>query len=86
MDGGPHDDTVVIANFADRTVEDLADRLSCAWPVGRPPQLRLHPLRARLRCHEAFDIDADGAPMDGFAQSGLVAVAPYGVVILSREA
>ena len=24
MDGGPHDDTVVVANFADRTVDDLA--------------------------------------------------------------
>ena len=28
MDGGPHDDTVVIANFADRTVED--------WRIGFP--------------------------------------------------
>ena len=24
MDGGPHDDTMVVANFADRTIDDLA--------------------------------------------------------------
>ena len=35
--------------------------------------------------HEAFDVDADGEPLDGCDQSGLVAVGPYSVVILSRE-
>ena len=35
--------------------------------------------------HDAFDLDADGEPMDGCEQSGLVAVGPYSVVILSRE-
>ena len=30
MDGGPHDDTVVVANFADRTLDDL--------PIGFPPR------------------------------------------------
>ena len=35
--------------------------------------------------HEVFDLDADGAPMDGCGQSGLVSLGPYSVVILSRE-
>jgi 1,4-alpha-glucan branching enzyme len=35
--------------------------------------------------HEAWDVDADGEPLDGCGQSGLVAVGPYSVVVLSRE-
>ena len=35
--------------------------------------------------HEVFDLDADGPPLDGCEQSGLVSVGPYSVVILSRE-
>ena len=86
LDGGPHDDTVVIANFADRTVDD--------WRIGLPAPgrwaVRLNSdsmaYAPDFGAHEAFDIDADGEPMDGCAQSGLVAVGPYSVVILSREA
>ncbi len=85
MDGGPHDDTVIIANFADRTVRDLR--------IGLPAPGRW---RVRLNSdspayadefggHEANDLDADGGPLDDQDQSGLVAVGPYSVVILSRE-
>ena len=35
--------------------------------------------------HEAFDLDADGEPMDGCDQSGLVSLGPYSLVIFSRE-
>ncbi len=85
MDGGPHDDTVVIANFADRTVVD--------WRIGLPAPgrwaVRLNSDSAVYHPdfggHEAFDVDADGEPLDGCDQSGLVAVGPYSVVILSRE-
>ena len=35
--------------------------------------------------HEAFDLDADGEPMDGCDQSGLVSLGPYAVLVLSRE-
>ena len=86
MDGGPHDDTVVIANLADRTVDDL--------PLGLPA-----PGRWKVRfnsdasayapefgAHDAFDLDADGPPMDGCDQSGRISVGPYSVVVLSREA
>ncbi|MGZ9160437.1 MAG: alpha-amylase family glycosyl hydrolase [Candidatus Limnocylindrales bacterium] len=83
--GGPGDDVVVIANLADRFVDDLR--------VGFPA-----PGRWRVRFnsdsagyapdfggHEAFDTDADGKPLDGQEQSALVAVGPYSMVILSRE-
>ena len=85
MDGGPHDDTVVVANFADRTLDDL--------PIGFPA-----PGRWNVRFnsdassyapdfggHETFDLDADGPPLDGCEQSGRLSVGPYSVVILSRE-
>jgi 1,4-alpha-glucan branching enzyme len=86
MDGGPRDDTVIVANFADRTVED--------WRIGLPAPgrwaVRLNSDSAvyapDFGGHEANDLNADGPPIDGCDQSGLVAVGPYSVVILSREA
>jgi 1,4-alpha-glucan branching enzyme len=85
MDGGPHDDTMVIANFADRTLDSL--------PIGFPAPGRWN---VRLNSdastyapdfgsHDTFDLDADGPPMDGCDQSGLVSLGPYSVVVLSRE-
>jgi 1,4-alpha-glucan branching enzyme len=84
-DGGPHDDTVVVAHFADRTLVGLRIGLPAPgrWNVrfnsdasGYAPD---------FGGHEALDLDADGPPMDGYGQSGLVSVGPYSVVILSRE-
>ena len=40
---------------------------------------------ADVGSQETFDLDADGPPMDGCAQSGLISVGPDSVVILSRE-
>jgi 1,4-alpha-glucan branching enzyme len=86
MDGGPHDDTVVVANFANQGRDDVR--------IGFPA-----PGRWSVRFNsdatgydhafggmDVFDLDADGEPMDGCAQSGLVSVAAYGVVIYAREA
>jgi 1,4-alpha-glucan branching enzyme len=83
--GGPGDDVVVVANFADRTIDDLA--------IGMPA-----PGRWRVRFnsdapvyapdfggHEAFDTDADGRPLDDQGQSARLAVGPYSVVILSQD-
>ncbi len=85
MDGGPHDDTVVIANFADRTIEDLR----IGFPAPGRWKVRLNSDSAvyapDFGAHEANDLDADGEALDGCAQSGLVSVGPYSVVILSRE-
>lgn len=85
MDGGPHDDTVVVANLADRTIEDLR----IGFPAPGRWKVRLNSDSAvyapDFGGHEANDLDADGDALDGCEQSGLVAVGPYSVVILSRE-
>jgi 1,4-alpha-glucan branching enzyme len=84
-EGGPHDDTVVIANFADRTFDDLRIGLPAPgrWNVRLNSDSQVY--AAEFGAHEAFDLDADGPPMDGCAQSGLVAAGPYSVIVLSRE-
>ncbi len=84
-DGGVHDDTVVVANFADRTVDDLR----IGFPAPGRWNVRLNSdsasYAADFGSHEAFDLDADGEAMDGCGQSGLVSLGPYSVVVLSRE-
>ncbi len=84
-DGGPGDDVVIVANLANRTVVDLR--------IGMPAPGRW---RVRLNSdsseyawdfggHEALDTEADGPPSDGQAQSALVSVGPYSMVILSQD-
>jgi 1,4-alpha-glucan branching enzyme len=84
-DGGPHDDTIVVVNFADRTLDDLRVGLPAPgrWNVRFNSDASTY--APDFGSHEAFDLDADGPPLDGCAQSGLVPVGPYSVVILSRE-
>ncbi|HYO42135.1 MAG TPA: alpha-amylase family glycosyl hydrolase [Candidatus Limnocylindrales bacterium] len=84
-DGGPHDDTIVVANFADRTIDDL--RIGFPAPGRWNVRLNLDSAvyATDFGGHEANDLDADGRPMDGCDQSGLVALGPYSVVVLSRE-
>jgi 1,4-alpha-glucan branching enzyme len=86
MDGGPHDDTVVIANFADRAV----DGMRIGFPAPGRWAVRLNSdsgvYAPDFGGHEANDLDADGEPADGCDQSGLVSVGPYSVIVLSREA
>jgi len=85
MDGGPHDDTLVIANFADRTIDDLRIGFPAPgrWAVRLNTDSAVY--AAEFGSHEAFDVDADGEPMDDCDQSGLVALGPYSVVVFSRE-
>ena len=83
--GGPHDDTVVVANFADRTIDDLRIGLPepGRWNVRLNSDSQVY--APEFGAHEAFDLNADGPSMDGCRQSGLVSVGPYSVVVLSRE-
>ena len=86
MDGGPHDDTVVVANFADRTIDDLADRVPGTRSLERALQLRRGRLRrASSAATRRSTWTPTVTPLDGCEQSGLVSVGPYSVVILSRE-
>ena len=86
MDGGPHDDTVVVANFADRTLNDLR----IGFPAPGRWNVRFNSDASNYAhdfgSHETFDLDADGPPLDGCDQSGVVSLGPYSVVIFSREA
>ena len=84
-EGGPHDDTVVVSNFADRTIDDLRIGLPAPgrWRVRLNSDSQAY--SPEFGAHEAFDLDADGEPMDRCEQSGLVSVGPYSVVVLSRE-
>ena len=85
LEGGPHDDTVVVMNFADRTLDDLRIGLPAPgrWNVRFNSDASTY--APEFGSHDAFDLDADGPPLDGCEQSGLVPLGPYSVVILSRE-
>ena len=84
-DGGPGDDVVVVANFAHRLIEDLAIGMPAPgrWRVRHNSDSPVY--GADFGGHEALDTDASGRPLDGQAQSALVAVGPYSVVILSQD-
>jgi len=85
MDGGPHDDTVVVANFADRTLTDVA----LGFPAPGRWAVRFNSDASSYAhdfgSHDAFDLEANGEPLDGCAQSAAVSAGPYSVVIYSRE-
>jgi 1,4-alpha-glucan branching enzyme len=84
-DGGPGDDVVVIANFAHRNVADLR----IGMPKGGRWRVRLNTDSSGYAWdfggHEALDTEANGEPSDGQAQSALVSVGPYSVVVLSQD-
>ncbi|MGK2851005.1 MAG: alpha-amylase family glycosyl hydrolase [Candidatus Limnocylindrales bacterium] len=83
--GGPGDDVIVIANFADRSIDDLRFGVPAAgrWRVRFNSDA---PNYARdFGGHEAFDTEADGPPADGLDHSALVSVGPYSVVVLSQD-
>jgi 1,4-alpha-glucan branching enzyme len=84
-EGGPGDDVVVVANLADRLVDDL--RLG--MPRAGRWRVRLNSdspdYAADFGGHEAFDTETDDDPRDGCDQSALVSVGPYGVVVLSQD-
>jgi len=85
MDGGRHDDTVVVANFANRGITDMPLGFPAAgrWTVRFNSDATRY--ATEFDSHDAFDIDANGPALDDLDQSGLVSLGPYSVVIYSRE-
>jgi 1,4-alpha-glucan branching enzyme len=83
--GGPGDDVVVVANFANRPVDDVR----VGMPRGGRWRVRLnsdsHDYDEGFGGHAALDTEADGPPDGDSAQSALVSVGPYSVVILSQD-
>src|SRR5579862_1507977 len=83
--GGPRDDVVIVANLSTQPVVELALGLP------RPGRWRVRINSDSTLYDEQFgasiadDVEADGGPLDEQAQSGLVSVAPYAVVVLSQD-
>lgn len=83
--GGPHDDTVVLVNFANRSFDSYTIglpragswrvRLNTDW-TGYDPSFGDHP---------SFDLEARAAPRDGLPCSGDVGVGAYSAVVLSQD-
>lgn len=83
--GGPHDDVVVVANFANRAY----DSYTVGFP--RPGTWRVRfnsdwDGYSRFGNHASNDTDADGGPADGLPASGNVGIGPYSAIILSQDA
>lgn len=83
--GGPGDDTIVIANFSNRTFENYELGLPSdgTWKVrfnsdwqGYSPD---------FQDTDSFDVQGQWNGKDGLPASGKVALGPYSVIILSRD-
>lgn len=83
-DGGPGDDVVVVANFANRRYGEYAIGMPATgtWQVVFDSDAPLY--------HETYDgsgptdIEAIGEPRDGMPATAVVGLAPYTAVILAR--
>ena len=83
--GGPGDDVVILANLSTLPLVDIALGLPRAgrWRVRLNSDSTVYD--AQFGASIADDVEADGGPLDDQPTSGLVSVAPYGVVILSQD-
>jgi 1,4-alpha-glucan branching enzyme len=83
--GGPGDDVIVVANFANRAY----DGYTLGFP--RPGWWRVRfnsdwqGYGADFGNHPAYDTVAEGGPRDGVAFQANVGLGPYSVVILSQD-
>ncbi len=84
--GGPRDDVVVVANFANRAY----DSYTLGFPRAGKWRIRLNSdwrgYSPDFGDHPTFDAMADGGPKDGLPASGSVSVGPYSAIILSQDA
>jgi len=86
-DGGPRDDVVVLANFANRGYADYRIGLPRAgrWRVRLNSDWRGY--SPAFTDHPSFDLDASGADAtDGMPCGGAVGIGPYTCLILSQDA
>ena len=83
--GGPRDDVVVIANFANRAYPDytLGFPRAGGWRVRFNSDWRGY--SADFGDHSSLDAVAGGPPKDGLPASGSVGVGPYTAIILSQD-
>ncbi len=84
-EGGPGDDVVVVANFANR----FHDSYTVGFPRGGRWHVRFNSDWAgydpEFSDHPGFEVDAIEGHWDGLPYHGNVGVGPYSVLILSQE-
>jgi 1,4-alpha-glucan branching enzyme len=82
--GGPADDVVVVANFANQAQNDY----TVGFPAGGAWQLRFnsdwHGYSELFEGHPSGDIEAVGAARDSFPFQASVSMAAYSVLIYSQ--
>ncbi|MEO5885227.1 MAG: alpha-amylase family glycosyl hydrolase [Candidatus Limnocylindrales bacterium] len=83
--GGPGDDVIVIANLADRHVDDLRVGVPAAgsWRVRFNSDAPVY--APDFGGHETLDTEAIREPADGLRYSALLSVGPYSVIVLSQD-
>jgi 1,4-alpha-glucan branching enzyme len=83
--GGPRDDVIVVANFANRAYDSYTIGLPCpgVWRVRLNSDWEGY--GADFGNHFSYDTLADGPPKDGLPASGNVGIGPYSIVIMSQE-
>ena len=83
--GGPGDDVVVLANFADRAY----DGYRIGLPRGGLWRVRFnsdwHGYSPAFTDHPSWDCEADAGGADGMGFSGSIGLGPYAAVILSQD-
>jgi 1,4-alpha-glucan branching enzyme len=83
--GGPGDDVVVVANFANRGY----DAYRIGLPRGGTWRVRFNSdwngYSPMFTNHASFDLDTDGQGADGMGFAGSVGLGPYTAVVLSQD-
>jgi 1,4-alpha-glucan branching enzyme len=83
--GGPGDDVVVVANFANRAYPAY----ELGFPRGGEWRVRFNSDAAvygdDFGAQDSFDTFAGGPPLHGMPASAAVGIGPYSVVILSQD-
>ena len=83
--GGPGDDTIVIANFSSKTMHDY----DIGLPSGGDWKVRFNSdwkgYSSDFNGTNTYDVGAAGGGMDGLNYHGQLDLGPYSVVVLSRD-
>jgi len=84
-EGGPHDTTIVLTNFAHQAHEGYTIGLPApgTWTVRFNSDWRGYD--EEFHDFESFAMEAEAGEYDGFAWHGSIALAPYAVLVLSQE-
>jgi 1,4-alpha-glucan branching enzyme len=84
--GGPRDDVIVVANFANRAYDSYA----LGFPRSGSWRVRFNSdwngYSADFGNHFSYDTTAHGEARDALPASGNIGVGPYSVIILSQDA